>query len=220
MSGVRQHFKTIAFDFDGVILESVAIKKDAMAALFADHPQHLDAIISIFERYGGISRYIKFDMIFRDILKTPLGPADRDAMGQKYSALVVDKVLACPFVPGAREFLEAHYQSTPLFVISGTPDAELKQIVSERGLAPYFQGVFGSSRSKPDIIRSLLADQSHGAEEMVFIGDAMTDFEAARETGVPFVGRTVENLLSPFPKSTIIVKDLRGLENALQTLRP
>ena len=211
-------FKTIAFDFDGVILESVTIKTDAMADLFSDHQEHMDAILSLHERHGGISRYIKFDMIFRDILKIPLARADRDSMGRKYSALVVEKVLACPFVAGALEFLKAHYQSMPLFVISGTPDAELLEIVSKRDIAPYFQGVFGSPRSKADIIETLLADQDHGAEEMAFIGDTMTDYEAARETGVPFIGRVTENSPSPFPASTRTVATLNDLSRALEDL--
>lgn len=218
MSRPRYRFKSIAFDFDGVILESVSIKRDAMTALFADHPGHLDAIISIFERYGGISRYIKFDMIFRDILKMPLAQSDNDALGKKYSSLVVDKVLACSFVQGAREFLEAHHQSTPMYVISGTPDTELNEIVSKRGLAPFFKGVFGSNRDKPEIIKSLLDDQGLAAADMPFVGDALTDFKAAEKTGVPFVGRTAENSKCPFPDSTIIIKDMRGLEDALQTL--
>ena len=213
-------FKAITFDFDGVILESVAIKTEAMAALFEDHKDHLDEIVAIHEIHAGISRFIKFDMIYRDVLKMPLAPETRAELGRKFSELVLEKVLACPFVPGAREFLEAHHESTPLFVVSGTPDEELQEIVSKRGLAPYFRGIYGSNRSKEEILRGLLADRESLAEDLVFIGDGRTDYEAAAAASIAFIGRVPEYQDSPFPKSTAIIQDLGGLDRALEDFTP
>jgi phosphoglycolate phosphatase-like HAD superfamily hydrolase len=208
-------FKAIAFDLDGVILESVAIKLEAMQVLFAGHEAHLAEIAALHERHAGISRYVKFDAIYRDILDTPLAPEARDELGRKFSNLVVEKVLACPFVPGAREFLEAHHRSTPLFVVSGTPDEELAAIVAGRGLTPYFMDVYGSGRGKAEILGTILEDLSCAARDLVFIGDGLTDFEAARAVCVSFVGRVREGEDSPFPASTALVSDLTGLDHAL-----
>lgn len=212
--------KAIALDFDGVILESAAIKTEAMRVLFAGHAAHSAEIAALHERHAGISRYVKFDMIHRDILKTPLAPAAREALGRKFSDLVVAKVLACSFVPGAREFLEARHRSLPLFVISGTPDGELAEIVARRGLASYFKGVYGSPRSKAEILRSIFAD--HGLEgcELIFVGDGLSDFEAARAVGVPFVGRVRDGEASPFPATTAVVSNLTELESMLDRIRP
>jgi phosphoglycolate phosphatase-like HAD superfamily hydrolase len=211
------NFKAIAFDFDGVILESAAIKIEAMRALFAEHQAHLAEIATLNERHAGISRYVKFDMIYRDILDTPLAPETRDELGRKFSDLVVEKVLACPFVPGAREFLEAHHRSTPLFVVSGTPDEELARIMAGRGLAPYFKDVYGSGHSKAEILCAILADLACTARDLVFVGDGLTDFEAARAVAVPFVGRVREGEDSPFPASTTVVSDLTGLDRVLES---
>ena len=215
-----KNFKAIAFDFDGVILESVAIKTEAMASLFAHHPEHVARIKALHEGHAGISRFIKFDMIHRDILKVPLSPERRDELGRNFSGLVLEKVLACPFVPGAREFLETHHESTPLFVVSGTPDEELQEIVSKRGLSPYFRGIYGSNRSKEEILRGLLADRESLAEDLVFIGDGRTDYEAAAAASIAFIGRVPEYQDSPFPKSTAIIQDLGGLDRALEDFTP
>ena len=137
-------------------------------------------------------------------------------LGRKFSNLVVGKVLACSFVPGAREFLKAHHRSTPLFVVSGTPDEELAAIVAGRGLTPYFKGVYGSGRGKAEILRSKLADLACTARDLVFVGDGLTDFEAARAVAVPFVGRVRDGEDSPFPASTAVVSDLTGLDHALE----
>jgi len=211
-------FKAIAFDFDGVILESVSIKTEAMAVLFADYTDHLDEIVAIHENHAGFSRYIKFDMVYRDVLKKPLAPKIRADLGQRFSDLVLEQVLACPFVAGALEFLKAHHETTPLFVISGTPDEELLTITSERGLSPYFAGVYGSDHGKPDILAAIMADQGWDARDMAFIGDGLTDFNAAKATSVPFIGRVPENHDSPFPAETRTIPDLTGLDRALEGL--
>jgi phosphoglycolate phosphatase-like HAD superfamily hydrolase len=157
-------------------------------------------------------------MIHRDILKAPLSPARRDELGRRFSELVFEKVLACPFVPGAREFLEAHHRATPLYVISGTPDAELSTIIARRRLSGYFRGAYGSDRQKDELLRGIFADLACRARDIVFVGDAPTDYQAAEKTGVPFIGRVPEGRQSPFPKLTPVVSDLRGLKTALTGL--
>jgi phosphoglycolate phosphatase-like HAD superfamily hydrolase len=211
-------FKAIAFDFDGVILESVSIKTEAMATLFASHTDHLDEILAVHENHAGFSRFIKFDMIYRDILKVPLTPETRAELGQQFSALVLKKVLACRFVTGALEFLKAHHKSTPLFVISGTPDKELLTITSKRNLDIYFAGVYGSDRDKPEILTAIMAKHGWDVRDMAFIGDGLTDFDAAMATSVPFIGRAPENQRNPFPASTPTIQDLTELKGALEVL--
>ncbi|MDA1091405.1 MAG: HAD hydrolase-like protein [Proteobacteria bacterium] len=218
MDSGLSRFKAIAFDFDGVILESVAIKTEAMRTLFAAHPAHVDEIAALHERHAGFSRFVKFDMIYRDLFKMPLAPESRTELGQKFSKLVLEKVLACPFVAGAREFFEAHYETTPLFIVSGTPDEELLTITSERGLSPYFKGIYGSDRGKPEILNAILAEHGLEARDLVFVGDGLTDFDAAKATSVPFIGRVPKNHDSPFPTKTRTIYDLTGLDRALEDL--
>ena len=211
-------FKAIAFDFDGVILESVAIKTEAMRALFAEHEAHLAEIVAIHENHAGFSRFIKFDMIYRDVLKIPLSLETRAELGRKFSELVLEKILACPFVTGAREFIEAHHETTPLFVVSGTPDEELLRITSERGLSPYFKGIYGSDLGKPEILNALLSEFGLQARDMVFVGDGLSDHEAAVKTSVAFVGRVAQGEDSPFPTTTTVLPDLSKLAYALEDL--
>ena len=208
-------FQAIAFDFDGVILESVAIKTEAMAAVFADHKDHLDEIVAIHENNAGFSRFIKFDMIYRDVLKIPLAPETRAEFGRRFSELVLEKVLACPFVSGAREFLEACHETTSLFVVSGTPDEELVMIVKKRDLSPYFKAVYGSGRGKPDLLRQIITDQACRAEDLVFVGDGLSDFRAAADVSVPFIGRVPAGGENPFPDGATTITDLRELGHAL-----
>jgi phosphoglycolate phosphatase-like HAD superfamily hydrolase len=49
----------------------------------------------------------------------------------------------------------------------------------------------------------------------VFVGDALTDYNAARETGLHFIGIQGEVM---FPDGTIVLADCTGLESAIRTL--
>jgi len=117
-----------------------------------------------------------------------------------------------------QEFLEAHQNSIPMFVISGTPDEELLTITGKRELDSYFSGVYGSNRGKPEILTAIMAEHGWEPRDMAFIGDGLTDFDAAAETSVPFIGRVPEEHDSPFPAGTPTITDLTGLDRALEAL--
>jgi phosphoglycolate phosphatase-like HAD superfamily hydrolase len=213
-------FKAIVFDFDGVILESMDIKTRAFQDLFQDYPDHLDDIVRLHVENGGMPRFEKFDIIYRDILKKPLSEADRNELGTRFSELVFQKVLACPFVAGADRFLEKYSSKLELFVASGTPEPELRQIVAKRELGRFFQGVYGSPRTKAEIVRQIMAEQSLLPAEVLFVGDALADYRSACETSVAFVGRVPANSTNPFPREHVltIVQDLHQLDRQWPSL--
>ena len=115
---------------------------------------------------------------------------------------------ASPMVPGAEALLQALLGRLPMFIISGTPQEELVRIVDRRDLSRYFAGVFGSPREKPEVIDEILTRNRFAAAACVFIGDAMTDYLAARACDVPFIGRVAAGNADPFPPGTRVVPDL------------
>jgi phosphoglycolate phosphatase-like HAD superfamily hydrolase len=200
----------VVFDCDGVLLESAAIKSQAFAELFAERPEHVGEIVRLHEREGGLSRYVKFDMIYRDILGNSLGTEERRALGKRYSDLVLDKVLRCELVPGVRELLER--LSVPLFVASGSPHDELRLALSHHGLLPYFEEVWGSPTDKRQAI-ALVMERHQIADpgRVVFVGDAPSDQAASQDMGTRFVGRVEHGMESPFARGTPTVPDMRAL---------
>ncbi len=218
MEGLNS-FRVSAFvlDFDGVILESNHVKNQAFRDLFAGFPQHLPAI----ERYHcgneGLSRYVKFEWIYRKLLNQPLDQAAVALLDQKFSALVVEGVLASPFVAGAQQFLERFSDRVPIFVASGTPEAEIRDIMRRRGLEKYFAGVFGSPDTKAVIARRIIARHNFRPEECLFVGDALADLEGAAAAGMRFVGRLRPGAGFVFPRSHtfLFVRDLHDLAACL-----
>ena len=99
------------------------------------------------------------------------------------------EILKCPYVPGAEQFIKTQYKSKDLYIISGTPDAEIKEIAKYRDLSKYFKGIYGSPASKTDIAREIMTQNNYHQSEVIFIGDAMSDYNAARNLGIKFIAR-------------------------------
>ena len=208
--------RALIFDFDGTIVESVDTKTQAFRTLFADSSQHLPRIVSLHLEHGGRSRFEKFAMIYRDILQRDPAEGEFDELGRRFEALVCDAVVACEFVPGAEAFLDEFCQLVPLIVISGTPHAELAHILERRGLASKFDEVHGSPPGKEDLVAQLLTRRCWAPTEVLFVGDAMSDWEAAHTAGVPFVGRIAGRDATVFPNGTVTVRDLCELSSLIR----
>ncbi len=202
--------RALILDFDGVVLESADIKTDAFRELFAAYPEHVKAIVAYHVANVGISRFVKFEWIYRELLRRPLSPAALRELGERFSAIALDKVLACPFVRGARETLAALRGRLPVYVASGTPQAELELIVERRGLAGDFAGVWGSPATKPEAIAAVRAAHALAPAEIVFVGDGESDLRAATGAGVRFVARA-DARPAWLPERLPCIADLRDL---------
>ncbi len=211
--------RAIVFDFDGVVLESADLKTEAFIELFAHHGA---AVASQVEAHHlanlGISRFKKFEWIYANILQQPLSDAQSQALGEQFSALALDKILAAPFVPGAREALQTLTGQLPLFVASGTPQAELDMIVERRGLRDHFREVWGTPTEKPVILRDLMSRFGLAADEMLFIGDGLSDYKAAHSVGTGFLARDTAALADTWrSKAVRKSSDLRTLPAIIQS---
>ena len=196
--------KAIVLDFDGVILESVDIKTRAFKELFKDYPEHLDRIAKLHLDNAGMSRFDKFKIIYSDYLARPIEEGELKKLGEAFSRFVYREILDCPFVPGAYEFLEKRSKEYRMFVASGTPQDEIRDIVNQRELDKFFRGIYGSPRTKGEILQGILMENQLRPLEVVFIGDAMSDFRGAREAHVPFIGRVPSNQSNPFTGESLM----------------
>ena len=213
---MRPFPQVLVFDFDGVILESADIKTRAFRELFAPYPDRLAAIVAYHEANAGISRFLKFRHIHEHILGRPLGLDEERGLGERFSALVVEEVIRCPFVPGALECLQAYSREYPLFLASGTPEDELHRLVEARSLSAFFRGIYGSPKGKAAIIEEILAVTAKPSAAVLFVGDGRSDYEAAKAAGVAFVGRGRPGRYHPFEGLDVpVVEDLFALDRYL-----
>jgi len=214
MAETKEKLQAIFFDFDGVILDSTRTKTQGFVSLFKDYGSEIiDKVIRHHRKNGGISRVEKIKYAHETIIGKPLTPAEIDQWADRYSRLVVKKVTQCPWIKGAREFLDSCPKDLKIFVISGTPALELTHVIEQREMAHYFHEILGSPTKKPDHIRRLLKKHGLNPTCCVFVGDALTDFHAARETRLRFVGIQGE---AAFPDGTRCLTDCRDLRTAVK----
>ena len=202
-------YDAIFFDFDGVLAETTTIKSEAFRTVFEDYADDvIDKVMAHHKRHEGVSRLIKIRHCFDVFIGKQLSDDELDFHGQRYSQLVEGEVVTSPWVAGAKSVLESLVGNTLTFVITGTPHEEILRVVEGRDMGGYFTSVHGSPPFKGPKVRELLAKHELSAQRCLFIGDAMTDYDAAKETGVPFLGRVAPGDPNPFPHGTKIVPDL------------
>ncbi len=186
--------EVIFFDFDGVIVESVDIKTNAFAKLFKHEGNDVvKEVIDYHLNNGGISRYEKFKYIYGEILKRPLNDDEFQSLCNKFADLVVDDVINAPYVKGAKEFLENYSSIYKCFVVSATPQKEMEEIIERRNISHYFKAIYGSPTQKSDIVRNVLVREDVDRVNVLYVGDAINDFIAAKDNSVNFIARINKN---------------------------
>jgi len=204
--------KAVLFDFDGVIAESVNVKTEAFAKLFEEYgSETVKKVVEHHLAHGGVSRFEKI----RHYHKQYLGKAiDEDELAewcQRFSDLVLEAVISSPYVPGAVELLKDCQKKYSCFIISGTPQEEMELIIARKGLQGYFVEIHGSPRTKAEISATIMSSHDLHPEEIIYLGDALTDYDAAKEAGIKFIGRVPEGDRNVFPSNVYVVPDFRNL---------
>ena len=186
---LKDNYKAMAFDFDGTLVESIEMKTTAFQDLFHEFPDRWEEIKEYHLQNEGISREVKIPYIYNNFLRVPLSAEKEKEAVKSYSDLVYEQMLTIPLVIGADEIITAERGSRKHIIASGTPEWELKRIFDKRGLTQYFDGVYGAPSSKEEIVRKFSRDSGIPVEEMLFVGDAQSDYEASMACGMDFVWR-------------------------------
>lgn len=209
-------FDAIIFDFDGVLVESVDVKTDAFAALYAEHgPDVVKRVVAYHREHGGVSRFQKFRYFHREFLGIKLTPRAEADLGRRFSEIVESAVVAAPWVAGAWELIQAYEKIIPMFIASGTPDDELNRIVLRRDIRRYFVSVHGSPATKADMIRRIVAEHGFRKNRVLMVGDSMTDYQGAVEAGVDFIGRVTDPTNTAFPMDVVTIPNMKPLPKLL-----
>ncbi len=183
-------YATWVFDCDGVLLDSNRAKSEAMyqsaAELFGAAPAA--QLVAYHQAHGGVSRVLKFRHFFTTFLgRTDDYEADLAALMARYSERVVTALRTCAVAPGLEPLLAALTdRGVRCHVLSGAEQDELRGILADRGLAHWFQGIFGSPTPKEDVLaREIAAGTMPGPR--LFLGDSRYDHQAARARACDFV---------------------------------
>ena len=206
--------KSIIFDFDGVILDSVDIKSEVFKEVFAPFGKKiLDYSFNYHIKNGGISRYEKIKHILNYFFNPSEAQVLEKSIIDQFNFLIKKKIFQANFIKGALEFIENNHDSFNMFISTGTPEKEIIDILKFKKIYHFFTAVYGSPDIKENHVEKILKNNNEKIEEYVFLGDSETDLITASKYKIKFIG--VENEHFDF-KRVLKIKDLSNLEFVLK----
>ena len=113
--------KTIIFDFDGVILDSLNAKTDAFYQMYVPFGIEIAERVKKYHLLnGGISRYEKFKFWHKNYLNKDISKNEVDNLSDEFSKLVVDKVIKSKQVKGSIEFIKKYSKNLNFYCYRNT----------------------------------------------------------------------------------------------------
>ncbi len=183
----------IFWDFDGVIKESSAIKSFAFEEMFSKYGNEvLEKVVEHHQLNGGISREVKIPLYFSKFVGFSLTSQETEDRCLEYSKLVVQKVIDAPWVAGILDYLKSNSFHQRFVLITGTPYVEIIEILTALDIIDCFQTVYGSPTTKIKALNQEIQSDTD-VSKCLFIGDTLTDYEAASAFEVPFLLRETED---------------------------
>lgn len=199
-------YKTILWDFDGVIMDSMPIRDKGFIEVLKDYPsEQVDRLIDYHQENGGLSRYVKFRYFFEVIRQESITEEQVQELAKKFSEIMLkllcdDKLLIADSV----RFISDNSERYEMHVVSGSDGKELNLICQTLGLTKFFKTINGSPTPKINLVASVLTDFKCNPEETVIIGDSKNDYDAAQANNIDFFGynnKKVEPLSAFYIKS-------------------
>lgn len=200
-------YDNIILDFDGVILDSNGIKKEAIYKAsfeFSDKLFHSE-FVEYFTSNNGIPRETKIKRYFSG--------DNFDKILRNYNTLLVAMLRDACLTKNIELFLEkiAYYNIRPCILSGGDKD-EIISILKSRNMIDKFNLIMGGPLTKYNNL-----DNSNLKGKILYIGDSLIDYEVAKKYNFDFIfmyGYTQFNNWKEYFKDKpeiIIIKNFEAL---------
>lgn len=194
-----EKYKVLLWDFDGVIMDSMPVREIGFRKVLKNFPKNqVDTLIAYHRKNGGWSRYVKFRYFYEEILNSSISEEEVIQLADKFSVIMKELLLSEELlISDSLEYIKENHHQVPMHVVSGSDGEELRYLCQQLGLSNYFLSINGSPTPKGTLIKDLLLSQKYSREDVVMIGDAHNDKDAAFENDIDFAGYNNEALRSP-----------------------
>ena len=209
--------KALIFDFDGTIVNSIDVKTDAFFKMYLKYGQRIaEKVVNYHLLNGGVSRYKKFKYYHKKFLGIDLSKKEINNLSSEFSQFVINKVIQAPYVPGIDNYIKNNYNKIDMFISTATPTYEIKEIMLKRKIDKYFKGIYGSPDSKSDHVKKIISNNNYAKNEIVFIGDSISDLEAAKKNSLRFIAVTDD---TQFNKDGLCINNFNDFEQIINKLK-
>jgi len=182
--------QTLFWDFDGVIMDSNAVRDSGFEEVLKEYPQtEVDALMAFHRENGGLSRYVKFRYFFEDIRSESITKEEVNIWADKFSKIMMQLLINSDLlIQETLNFIKANTEKYKMHIVSGSDQTELRKICESLDIAKYFNSIHGSPTPKNDLVAELLQTHSYDKSTCLLIGDSKNDFEASKINGIQFMG--------------------------------
>ena len=182
--------KTILWDFDGVVLDSMKIKGDGFIELFSDYDEkYLKEIEKYHYAHGGVSRFEKIRYFFNQILQKDISEDYILTLADRFADIIEIKVYdEKNLIEETVSFIKENYKKYSFHIVSGAEHNELNKLCDYFHLSVYFKSIDGSPTNKDILIENIMQKYNYIKDETILIGDAITDYNAAMKNEIGFYG--------------------------------
>lgn len=180
----------IVFDFDGTLVDSNDIKRQAFYELLPKDTRFASILDKILETNYTATRQEILSLAMELYHSEPnVARAHAQDCIHRYGEITTRMVAKCPQIEGAEDVLEALFQcGYSLALNSGTPKDVLVEIAHIRGWTHWFTHILGAPQSKRENTAFLVERMDIPSSAVVMVGDRETDREGAKEANCHFIG--------------------------------
>ncbi len=182
--------KTIFWDFDGVILDSMPIRDYGFREIFKDFDKDIvDKLLEYHTLNGGLSRYVKIRYFYNTLLGREISDEKVQELANRFSTIMKAELTNKKYlIDETVDFIEKNYKNYNFHIVSGSDEKELNYLCKELEISKYFKTIEGSPTPKNDLVKNILEKYDYNSKECILIGDSINDYEAANINGMTFYG--------------------------------
>jgi phosphoglycolate phosphatase-like HAD superfamily hydrolase len=202
-----------AFDFDGVIVDSLPIRDEGFKYAFLPYGEKVAKEAKNYHiNNRGIFRLNKHKLIFKEIIGINANNDQLIATEKRFCKYVFEKLNQVKLLPGADKLEEMN--GVPLYIVSAAPAEEVLKVLKNKNLNSLFSEVFGGPVDKSNHLEFIMQKHSCSPDNLIFIGDAYRDYQASMLVGCKFIGIMSNNSKSIFPSNVETYENLLQFFNS------
>lgn len=181
--------KTILWDFDGVILDSMNIRDQGFYHIFKEFDQNsVKLLMQFHEANGGLSRYVKIRYFFNEILKKSISESRVLEYAASFSEMMRTELTQKKYlIKETVRFIEKEHKNLNFHIVSGSDGDELRYLCDKLGLTDYFKTIEGSPTPKSKLVGHIMKSFDYERKNTILIGDSINDYTAAKENQIMFM---------------------------------
>ncbi len=180
--------KVIFWDFDGVLMNSNAVRYKGFELVLADYPKdQVKQLMDFHQANGGLSRYVKFRYFFEEVRGEEITDEEVQVWADKFSEIMLANLINKDLlIEETNNYVKANHLNYKMHIVSGSDGNELRKICNGVGIEQYFKSIEGSPTPKKKLVRDILEKEKYKLEECILIGDSINDYEAAEVNNILF----------------------------------